>query len=353
MMRLGTGERWEDTQQILEIADTLTGGQVLNYVPGSNTASPDGDCPLCGGTGMVKPNVSIYHHLANRIFPCPQGCPPAYSPRWTINLVDVSLLVRCVVCCDTGLISAKVPVGHPDFGKLVGCTAQCEAYQDNQRVVIQGIMKHCGLPSHYRKYTFDSFRSMPKSDLGMKLHAVGGALCWIKGHPFTLVDAARAIGNMDYNGGEEKKSRSLVLHGENGYGKTGIAAAACNALIAAAKSVVFIRMIEYMRAYAEKFKSEGGSEDFNKLDHLMRTVPFLVLDEATMAVTDSRRDTGDDLLREREAKGLSTLLTTNYTREEFVDRWGYRMGDIVLSYHWIKMAGQKLRNTVGVSEETF
>ena len=53
----------------------------------------------------------------------------------------------------------------------------------------------------------------------------------------------------------------------------------------------------------------------------------------------------EQIIRERDRRGLPTLYTTNHNIEEVYAKWGKRTGDIVAKAHWVAVGGVKLRLT--------
>jgi DNA replication protein DnaC len=212
---------------------------------------------------------------------------------------------ECPVCQGAGFCRTDVPYGHPDFGKLVECTA-CDTLVKRRLSALE---------------IFSSLRGdLLKCDFS-QFEQVEGAK--------PSRDAAVAFA--------QNPRGWLVLHGPNGSGKTHLAAALALNLRAKGKAVLFMRvpdLMEFLRhAYDEQslyVQSVGASGSMTLLDRLenVRRAPVLVLDDLA-AESDSPwvREKLYQILDYRMVEQLPTVITLNIVPEEWEGALGARISD--------------------------
>lgn len=247
----------------------------------------------------------------------------------------------CGVCGGLGLLRGNAPVGHPEFGKLFPC--RCEAGQFYARRRTQGMLKRAGLPQHYESLSFDSFWELSDGARAGKMLAAAAAGMWAHkgGVPFSLREAAAAVDERRASGLGEYKTNWIVLHGDLGMGKTGLAAAAVNYLSSANTEVVFYRLQEVFAEIQSQYGKDGNADEvLQKIQHC----PRLILDECTIpaASTDKQR-IFEEVVRFRAARGLATIFTTNHDQEAFERQWTKQAAAVVFTAHWIELTGEPLR----------
>ena len=211
----------------------------------------------------------------------------------------------CPVCQGVGYVRRVVRYGHPDFGKLIECSA-CDTLTKRRLTILEG---------------FSSLRGdLLKSDF-THFEDVQGAK--------PAYQAAIAFAR-DPKGW-------LVLHGPNGSGKTHLAAAIALNLRAKGRPVLFMRvpdLFEFLRhAYDEEslyVHSVGEAGSMNFLDRLetIRRAPVLVLDDlAAESDTPWVREKLYQILDYRGVERLPTVVTLNIGPNEWADKLGARVAD--------------------------
>ena len=107
---------------------------------------------------------TLVDQLTNRVVGPDPVVPRSDAGRFATT-ADVSLLEvdafsdeRCPVCKGMGVIKHDLPLGHPDFGKLVPCPANCESRREAKRArAARLIEKHqTFFDEAHKDYTFDS-----------------------------------------------------------------------------------------------------------------------------------------------------------------------------------------------------
>lgn len=271
--------------------------------------------------------------------------------RWEV--AEARSEAVCQQCDDYGMVYDDVPVGHPRFGKLFPCP-YCEKGAAMKRDRMARAVKNSGLPAEYARLTFDTFSKLSIDERRLKNHAAGAAYLFASGggQPFTLKDAAAVMG-VDKEFEHDAPRSWLVLTGEPGMGKTGLASAVVNHLSMQRIPVLFVRVRELIRNVQESY-GDGSGERADSLQQLVQTVDYLVLDEFNLPnMKPDRLEIMEAVIRGRYANRLPTMATTNWTQEEFASNWGVWVGDIMAMAHWLKMGGVKLRHTSAGEVESF
>lgn len=269
----------------------------------------------------------------------------------------------CAVCNGTGLINYNVRWDDPRFGKLYPCPANCETVIAQRRAMTERLMAQSAWAEGYDLLTFGSFQALvAQYDNGWAGkrggYAVATAFAESGGQEFSLNDAARRIWNMPWRTKGDgvdptRLSNSVVLTGDVGTGKTGLAVAVVNALREQGHPVLFMRTLSIVARIQDTY----GDAATHSTDDVLRefsTVSYLIIDEFTAEnLTNDRLEKIEQIIRERDRRGLPTLYTTNHSIEEVYAKWGKRTGDIVAEAHWVAVGGVKLRQTTRKAAEAW
>jgi len=254
-----------------------------------------------------------------------QSLPPGSAPP---------PLPVCETCEGRGYVRYTLPYGHPDWGKLWPCPAPaCAARQQAQAARAAHLLRKSGLPDKYRAYTFASWLALPDDMRQGKRPALRAAWAWAEsaGAPVAITD-----------GGEARPW--LVLQGGLGLGKTGLAAAVVQHLVARSQAITFCRVQEMFI----DIQSRYGKDDAPSADDVLQAIqraPRLILDEANIPnVTADKQRLMEEIIRYRHGHELTTIITCNVDYRGFIDMWGERTADVVAeAAHWITLSGPKLR----------
>ncbi len=210
----------------------------------------------------------------------------------------------CPICKGIGYLRADVPVGHPDFGKLVPCTCRLAELAE-QRVVALRTLSNLEMLS---RMTFETFAP--------------------EGHG--LPPDKRANLRWAY---EEARSFAenpegwLVLKGGYGCGKTHLVAAIANSCVERGQPVLFITvpdLLDHLRASFAPSSPTGYGTRFEEV----RTAPVLILDDlGTESSTPWAQEKLFQVFNYRYNACLPTVITTNYELEEIPLRLRSRLVD--------------------------
>ncbi len=276
------------------------------------------------------------------------------------NLPDIHLLDKpepiapaCESCNGTGYISFNVPVGNPYFGKLHTCdNPDCPVVAGRRREQVSIVMQRSTWDIDYGNLTFESFwyliDPIPDGWTGKRgAYSATNMFAINNGRPFTLPEAARRAFDMVWPGKvDTRESIGVVLTGEVGLGKTGLAVAAANLLMAMNMPVVFIRVRDLIARIQETYKQNYDGESADQRLKFYSSVRFLILDEFALEnYTDDRLEIVETIIRSRDRSNLPTMITTNLTLKDVYANWQPRIADIVAKSHWVQIGGVKLRQT--------
>jgi DNA replication protein DnaC len=248
---------------------------------------------------------------------------------------------QCEVCGGVGHVRYDVPMNDERFGKLYPCPANCAAVQHMREARAWAIRKYSELPAEYAPLTFETFDALPPALKPGKEMAR-----WLAEQFVT------SPGHLVEMNGEARNW--LVLHGPNGRGKTGLAAAVVNALMDNNELVLYLRLADFFEAVQKRYSrarsSEGYGDDFGadtaeEVIDTAKRAPVLVIDEADVPdVRENKVSIFEKVIRFRHGEKLPTLLTTNLNPREFEARWGLRISSVLMARsHWALMDGVSLR----------
>lgn len=270
----------------------------------------------------------------------------------------------CGDCYDRGVVRYEVPVGDPRFGKLFPCpNPECPTRLRQALERVERFAAAAEWDADYAVWTFDTFFETVKArfaaaqlapDLRDKgafyqKHGAYAAARYFAEHvgaKFSLAEATQAIWKARYPGANaDRVSNSVVLRGEVGLGKTGLAVAAVNLMRANGHAVVFTRVQSIIRRIQETY-GDAATERLDDVLTFYASAPVLVIDEFGLErFSDDRLEKLEEIIRGRDRMGLPMLVTTNLTTDEMYKLWKPRIADVVAKSHIVPIGGLKMRDT--------
>ena len=210
----------------------------------------------------------------------------------------------CPICGGVGYLRQDVPLGDPDFGRIVPCAC------------MQGILQSQASERLYRfsnlerlqHMTFESFSPHGRVALS----------------PIAQKSLGQAY-NLSYSFAQTRTGW-LLLEGSFGCGKTHLAAAIANFSAKHGIPTMFLTapdLLDWLRA-----SFEGADERFSARFEEIRQVPLLILDDfGTQNATPWAQEKLFQLLDFRYVNQSPTVITTNLRLEEIEGRIRSRLAD--------------------------
>lgn len=266
---------------------------------------------------------------------------------------DATPAPTCPTCAGRGWIMRDAAT--PSY-----CPDDCAAAQALRGERMATLYQAARLSREYQGLTLDSFVATCDANPALwdgKELGYEAMRLWIDAapdeHMVDLVDLAAAVG-MQATGPDRRNW--LVLSGPRGVGKTGLAAAAVNALVGMGRPVRYTRTQDALKAimdrYGDDWRDRPPDDDFGDLESgavldRIRKAPVLVLDEFDVAdVKGHKQAVMESIIRYRHGELLPTVLTTNLDQREMEARWGATTVSVILQRsHWCDMGGYPLRAT--------
>lgn len=276
---------------------------------------------------------------------------------------------QCAICQDLGLLRYGELDGvndhkHPLFGKMYACP-YCEKGQQMLMRQWERQLKFAGVPAAYQDLTFDTWGKLPvKARVGKGLaYATARLFIETPDHQVSLAKAFEMC-KQPYQSLDRVRN-SLIFRGPPGVGKTGIAAAIVNQLLAEKKVVLYVRTQDLLEAIKKSFdrekkdRQQDGEQILTSTSQpivdTVKSAAVLVLDEFNLElIGDWRKEVIENIVRHRHGNRLPTIFTCNADDEELERQWGERTTAVLFAMaHRIKMGGVPLRDMRQPTGEAF
>ena len=217
----------------------------------------------------------------------------------------------CPLCGGVGFRYPTLPENDPDFGKAVPCA--CTRQEVNQQRT-ERLQRYSNLGALV-DVTFDSTSPLGRS--GARANQERFA---------RVLEGARAYA--------AEPQGWLALTGSSGSGKTRIAAAIANAVIARGEPAFFVvvpDLLDHLRAtYAP-----SNPATYDDLFEQVRDAPLLILDDlGTQTTTAWAKEKLFQLLNHRYSARMPTVVTISGSLEGVDERLRYRLTDPALVQVW-------------------
>jgi DNA replication protein DnaC len=210
----------------------------------------------------------------------------------------------CPICHGAGYLRREVEVGHPDFGRAIPC--ECKL-REHERRRLAGLRSLSNL-GPLERLTFAN----------LDPNGRGGDPSRAPGLPDAIEAALRFA---------EEPTGWLILTGASGSGKTHIAAAAANAVLARGRALFFIVVPDLLDHLRASF-SPQSEVSYDDLFELVRSVPVLVLDDfGAQSSTPWAQEKLYQLINHRYNQRAPTIITMREPLSALEDRFRTRLAD--------------------------
>jgi DNA replication protein DnaC len=235
----------------------------------------------------------------------------------------------CPTCLGMKAITLDLPVDHEDFGKSFPCPACTSHKQEQARTAA---MFGGDVLDHYRDLSFATFEALP--DLEGKDQAL---------HYCKMLADQGCVST------DAKRFPGLVLWGEYGMGKTGLASSALHAMaVARDKSVLFVKYAPLMADIQDTYGKKTG-RSANDIANAVARIPVLLIDDVgdpdfTGMETQDKKRWLLKIIDHRHSRDMNTIITTNLNGEQFLRQFGERITQRVYEMcFWVEVKGINLR----------
>lgn len=210
----------------------------------------------------------------------------------------------CPICGGVGFVRKDVPIGDPDFGKLILCI--CKQNEQN-RSAQERLLRMSNLEA-FHQMTFHSFSVQGRLGLGDEQ---------IQSLQYGLSQAQQFAAS---------PRGWLVLMGTYGCGKTHLAAAVANTCVEYGMTTLFLTVPDLLDWLRYSYDSDGTS--FEERFEEIRNVGLLVLDDlGSQNATPWAAEKLFQIIDYRYSRKLPLVVTTNLSLDELDDRIRSRLQD--------------------------
>ena len=228
--------------------------------------------------------------ILQRIAAGSYSLPPDAAARYVARSGDAERAssADCERCGGAGWTSLRVPVDHPDFGKIRECA--CQDTEERRTRRYASLLKYSELPTLNRP-AFEDLRQ-------------------VEGFP-NLQHAAAYVEQWC-----EHPAGFLLLMGDVGTGKTHCAISAGYRLMGQGKVVYFTTAVGLLDAIRAAHRRQDEEDPYALLDK-MNSVDVLIVDDlGKQRDTDFAHDRLSTIFAARHAARLITIVTTNLSVDE-------------------------------------
>jgi DNA replication protein DnaC len=225
---------------------------------------------------------------------------------------------RCPRCGGAGFVRRDVPIGHPDFGRAIACACVLEESAAERELRLRRY-SHLGALS---RYTFDNLSPRGRGTSQIQQERYQHA-----------VEAARRFA--------VEPRGWLVLAGASGTGKTHIAAALGNSVIASGRPALFMTVPDLLD-HVRMSVAPDSQVSYDQFFEQIRGSALLILDDVgAQSDTPWATEKLYQIVNHRFNLALPTVFTLSTVLEEMDERLRSRLTDLTLSHLYTLEAGNE------------
>ena len=214
----------------------------------------------------------------------------------------------CPICEGMLVVKRNVPVGHPEFGKVIPCVCQ----QDN--------LAHQYTQKLHQMSNLDAYADLRFENFQVRLS-------WLSPEQNQYLSS---IAESCLNYAADPANQWLLLKGGFGTGKTHLAAAVGHHRLAMGYPVLFLTVPDLLDHLRQTY-APSNEVDYDELFERVKNVQLLVLDDlGSESPTAWANEKLFQLLNHRYVKRLATVITTNVDIEGIDPRLQSRLVDNTL-----------------------
>lgn len=230
---------------------------------------------------------------------------PVRAPASAADILDaVRQRQKCQHCTRVREQAAECVCVGIDYcdGTYVLTARQCpkgKAYLQQRR--IDRLTYQSGVGRRFQNRTFETFRQIPGTETAYR----------------ACVEFCRSY---------KPHHRGLRIHGRYGCGKTHLAAAIVNAMTRKGVLAMFVVTPELLQSIRRGYDNPDAARTAQAIVDSARTIDILVLDDlGSEKPSDWVREQLFVLINARYEAELPTIITSNYSTSDLVDRLGQRI----------------------------
>jgi hypothetical protein len=265
----------------------------------------------------------------------------------------------CPACNNQGMLLEELEAGvlgeKAPIYRTIACP-YCEKGQECTRRIWENRLKDSQLPDTYAQADLKSWGD-PKHPSRLGKAKAYLACCAMFEHPKHHL-SSHAVADKALRLYQDKSPDwvaktlnerdrdlfGLMLWGDYGVGKTWLAAATLNDLIAIKQFGLYMRMSELMQSLRDSWKGDEKTSDL--LERYCKA-PILFIDDMSNGSEDNtplpeyQQEYAAAIMRSRMGNELPTLVTSNWDRDRFASKWGRVCTEVMLEkLGWIQMKGR-------------
>lgn len=213
------------------------------------------------------------------------------------------------------MIGYAVQPGHPLFGKVETC--ECRKAQIHAKRMDAVLNGETGIPVEFQGLTFATWDALPDLSKRGKIAARKTAEAF----------AESGVIEREYG----KRYWGLVLAGETGRGKSGLAASIMVRRVELGINCLWIDFRQFLRMAYSTMKRDA-EYTYEEIVGVADSVQLLVWDdfadvEQRGEISDYVRNVVYDVISRRHREHLPTVIPTNLSVDQIYDQFGDRIGD--------------------------
>ena len=211
---------------------------------------------------------------------------------------------NCPICGGIGYLRRDLPIGHPDFGKIVPCSCRLKEITQSARKRLF----HMSNLDALKNLRFENFEKRGRVGLSI-MQADSLENAYNQAHYFA-----------------QNREGWLLMMGRYGSGKTHLVAAIANYAIESGVSTLFLTvpdLLDWLR-----YAYSGVDMSFEERFEEIREIPLLIMDDfGTQNATSWAQEKIFQILNYRYINRLPTVVTSNMMIGDFEGRIRSRLQD--------------------------